>query len=440
MVTDAVYYFKKARSRALLLLIGLVCVLLLKAEGNDRNASVPMTFGPEVYTERRLALLDSLGDGMAIIYSRGDWGEMGYRADGDFWYLTGLDDPGAILLLAPREKHRAVLFLAPRDPEEERWLGERASLTDSLKTALQVDDINRTSELDWWLTSRIGHLPVLHMISRPVGPGSEIPPDMALYSKICDRIPGVTTKNSSKFLEAMRMRKSPSEIAAIEKAIEVTYQGLIESLPLIRPGVSEFQLAAKLQESCKQQGAQFASFAPIVGAGRHSTVLHYGRLDKEIKPGELVLIDFGAEWNHYAADITRTFPVDGKFTEAQAQIYDVVLEAQKAAIEAIKPGITPDSVHAIARGVIQRAGYVDAFIHGTSHYLGIETHDVGDYWQPLEPGMVITVEPGVYLPESGIGIRIEDDVLVTENGHRVLSNQIPKERTEIEQWMALTDH
>jgi len=215
---------------------------------------------------------------------------------------------------------------------------------------------------------------------------------------------------------------------------------MTESLPLIRPGVTEFQLAGKLQESFKQQGAQFGSFSPIVGAGEHSTILHYERLDREIRAGELVLIDFGAEWNHYAADITRTFPADGKFTDAQARIYDVVLEAQKAAIASIKPGISQDSVDAVARSVIRKAGYAEAFIHGTSHYLGVEVHDAGDYGQPLMPGMVITVEPGIYLPDSKIGVRIEDDVLVTQNGSRVLSAEIPRERAEIEKWMARSSH
>jgi Xaa-Pro aminopeptidase len=418
-----------------LLLSALLLILLVEARSENQNVPTPRAFGPEVFKQRRLALLDSLGDGMAVLYSRGASGEMGYLADGDFWYLTGLDDPGAILLLTPKEKYRAVLLLAPRNPEEERWVGERASLTESLKVALQVDYISRTSGLDWWLVSRIQHSPILHMISQLVGPSAQVPPDMELYNKTTDRMPDVTIKNSSRFLESMRTHKSPEEIAALEEAIKVTYKGLSESLPMIKPGVTEFQLAGKLEQSFRDQGAQYAAFPSIVGSGEHSTVLHYGKLNKELRSGELLLIDCGAEWNHYAADVTRTFPVDGKFTELQAKIYDIVLEAQKAAIASIKPGISMDSVDAIARGVIRKAGYADAFIHGTSHFLGVEVHDAGDYWQPLTPGMVITVEPGIYVPDAKIGIRIEDDVLVTPDGNRVLSAGIPKERKDIEMWM-----
>lgn len=427
---------RKTRVRLVLMLSALSLTLWVNAWSDDHKTPVPETPGPEAFKQRRLALLDSLGDGMAVLYSNGTSGEMGYRADGDFWYLTGLDDPGAILLLAPREKYREVLLLAPRDPEEERWVGERASLTESLKVALQVDQIRRTSHLDWWLMSRIVHSQILHLISQPALPSEEIPPDMALYNKVTDRMPEVTVKNSSRFLESMRTYKDTDEIAALEKAIEITFNGLTESLILMKSGTTEFQLAGRLEESFRSQGAQYLSFPPIVGSGRHSTVLHYERLDKEIQSGELVLIDCGAEWNHYAADVTRTFPVDGKFTELQAKVYDVVWEAQKAAIAAIKPGITMDSVDAIARDVIRKAGYADAFIHGTSHFLGVEVHDVGDYWQQLKQGMVITVEPGVYLPEAKIGVRIEDDVLVTQSGHRVLSAGIPKERKDIELWMA----
>jgi len=435
MITHISHCLRKTQSGSLLLLIVLFLILGKDASGNDGNASMPGTFGPEVFKQRRLALLDSLGDGMAVIYSKGSAGEMGYRADGDFWYLTGLDDSGAILLLAPKEKHRAVLLLAPRDPEEERWVGERASLTESLKVALQVDYISRTSGLDWWLISRVRHSPVLHLISQLVGPSAAITPDMELYNKVADRIPGTTVKNSTRFLESMRAHKTPEEIAAIEEAIEITHQGLSESLSMIKPGITEFQLAGKLEQSFRDRGAQYVSFPSIVGGGEHSTVLHYEKLDKAIPPGELVLIDCGAEWNHYAADVTRTFPVGGKFTDFQAKIYDIVLEAQKAAITSIKPGISMDSVDAIARSVIRKAGYADAFIHSTSHFLGVEVHDAGDSWQPLAPGMVITVEPGIYVQDAKIGVRIEDDVLVTPDGSRVLSARIPKERQDIEMWM-----
>ncbi len=420
---------------SVLLLGALLLFLRGGVAGDDRNTPIPKNFGPEIFKQRRLALLDSLGDGIAVIYSRGTSGDMGYRADGDFWYLTGIDDPGAVLMLAPKEKHREILFLAPRDQEEERWTGERTALTESLKVALRVDQVKRTSALDWWLVSRLDRSRTLHLISHPALPSEEIPPDLALYNKVTDRMPEVTIKNSARFLASMRAHKSPDEIAALERAIDITFKGLTESLQFMKAGVTEFQVAGRLEESFRNQGAQFLSFPSIVGSGRHSTVLHYEKLDKDIESGELLLVDCGAEWSHYAADITRTFPIDGKFTEEQSKIYDVVLAAEKSAIAAIKPGLTMDSIDNIARAVIRQAGYADEFIHSTSHFLGVEVHDVGDYWQPLVPGMVITVEPGIYLPDAMIGIRIEDDVLVTQNGCRVLSSQIPKERADVENWI-----
>ncbi len=183
---------RKTRTGFVLMLSALYLILWVNAWSDDHEKPTPNAFGPEIFRQRRAALLDSLGDGMAVLSSDGTFGEMGYRAAGDFWYLTGLDDPGAILILAPKEKYRTVLLLAPRDQEQEGWVGERAALTESLKVALQVDQVNRTSDLDWWLMSRIGHSRTLHLISRPALPSAEIPPDMVLYNKITDRMPEVT--------------------------------------------------------------------------------------------------------------------------------------------------------------------------------------------------------------------------------------------------------
>ena len=177
------------------------------------------------------------------------------------------------------------------------------------------------------------------------------------------------------------------------------------------------------------------AFPPIVGAGVQTTILHYEKRNLPVKSGQLMLLDVGAEWDHYAADISRTVPVDGVFTPEQAEIYDIVFEAQSKGIAAVKPGVTVREVHEIARNVIREAGYIDDFIHGTSHHLGLDVHDVADYGMPLEPGMVITVEPGIYLPHRKIGVRIEDDVLVTRNGYRLLSKDIPRERKAVEQWV-----
>ncbi len=390
----------------------------------------------EEFKKRRMALLDSMGDGTAVLYSRGYEGDAGYRSDGNFWYLTGLNEPEAVLVLSPGTVDREVLLLPPRDIEAERWTGTRPALTESLKVAWGFDRIYRTRSLDGLVVSRMKQDSTLHLISAIVKPSTDIPPDLEYYNKVKARIPGVTTENSSRFLESMRMIKTRMEITAIETAIQVTYEGLTELLASIKPGVKEFQLDGILEESFKKRGAQYMAFSPIVGAGEETTILHYEKRNQTLTAGQLLLLDVGAEWDHYASDITRTLPIDGKFSAKQARIYDIVLKAQNAAIDAIKPGITLREIDEIARGIIRQAGYADDFIHSTSHHLGLAVHDLSDAWMPLAPGMVITVEPGIYLRDLEIGVRIEDDVLVTEKGHKILSAQIPRERTAVEEWLA----
>jgi Xaa-Pro aminopeptidase len=388
------------------------------------------------FVERREALMESLGQGIAVLYSQGHQTDTGYRADGNFWYLTGIEEPGAILILAPQEKDRQILLLQPRDIEAEQWTGHRPALTESFKRSLGFDRISRAGSLDGIIISCMKHTAELHLISSLVGPSQDVPPDLELYKKITARVPGVTIKNSSHFLETMRMVKSDEEVAAIERALQITYEGITELLAEVRPGIAEYQLDGILEDSFKRQGAQYMAFDPIIGSGEETTVLHYQKRNRTLESGELLMMDVGAEWDHYAADITRTVPVDGRFSEEQAQIYDIVLKAQQAAISAVKPGITIRDIDEIARNIIREAGYIDEFIHGISHHLGLDVHDVANSSLPLQPGMVITVEPGIYLPDKKIGVRIEDDVLVTKTGCRIISNQIPRERKDIEAWMS----
>jgi Xaa-Pro aminopeptidase len=386
--------------------------------------SDPPRLGMETFKLRRQVLMDSLGEGTAVLYSNGRHTDSGYRAGDDFWYLTGLDEPGAILVLAPGEVDAEVILLEPRDIEEERWTGLRPSLTESLQVAWGVDRVRRTNRLNGMMVSNMKHSPVLHLISGLVSPGADIPKDMELYGDVRARIPEVSLKNSSRLIETMRMVKTDAEIAAIEKAIAVTHRGITDLLAAVEPGVGEFQLDGILEESFKRQGAQHMAFPPIVGSGKQTTILHYERRNLPVQAGQLLLLD-----------ISRTIPVDGTFTEEQARIYDIVFEAQNEAIAAVKPGVTVREVHEVARDVIRKAGYIDDFIHGTSHHLGLNVHDAADYGMPLREGMVITVEPGIYLPDVDIGVRIEDDVLVTGTGHRLLSSGIPRSRAAVETWV-----
>ncbi|UCE65665.1 MAG: aminopeptidase P family protein [Candidatus Zixiibacteriota bacterium] len=415
--------------------IAIIIVLLLSSTLSSADDSAEK-FGPEIFQARRQALLDSLGTGLALLYSSGEYGESGYRADGHFWYLTGNDDPGAILMLAPGFRYEQVLLLQPRDPEGERWTGIRPSLTDSLEKARGYDLICRTDRLDDLVVSCMKQSPVMHLISPLRAPSDDIPADLEYYNKASDRIPDIDIINSSRFIEQMRMIKSADEVAAIEKAIEVTHAGITDLLSAVTPGITEFQLEGILEQSFKRQGAQHMAFPPIVGSGERSAILHYEKKDQRLESGQLLLVDAGAEWDHYCADISRTFPVDGKFSDRQTEIYDLVLEAQDSAFAAIRPGVTVREIHEATENVFRKSGYIDYFVHGTSHHLGVDAHDDADYNLILAEGMILTVEPGIYIDQEKIGIRIEDDFLVTEKGYRLLSAHIPRERAAVERWMS----
>jgi Xaa-Pro aminopeptidase len=244
-------------------------------------------------------------------------------------------------------------------------------------------------------------------------------------------------------LETLRLIKSPLEMQYLQKAIDITCRALRAAMVRIEPDLFEYQVQATIEFVFKDMGAGYPAFPCIIGSGPNSTILHYAANERQIADGELLLMDIGAEYRGYSADVTRTVPVNGVFSSAQGELYDIVLRAQKAAIAAVKPGVTRNDVHAVAKGIIEEAGYGPYFMHGTSHFLGLDTHDVGERSETLQPGMVLTVEPGIYIRENAevnrkywnIGIRIEDDVLVTEDGAIELSQSAPREITEIEALM-----
>jgi Xaa-Pro aminopeptidase len=246
--------------------------------------------------------------------------------------------------------------------------------------------------------------------------------------------PDLQVRGAGGPLARVRFVKSAEEVARIRRACEVTCAGLREAMRSCKPGMREFELQAVLEYACRRGGAPRQAFPSIVGSGPNATILHYHANRRRIEDGDLVLMDVGGEVMGYAADVTRTFPANGRFTGEQAAIYDVVLEAQAAAIAAVRPGAGFRDVDQAARDVIQKAGHGGAILHSTSHYVGLDVHDPGP-GGALRTGMVLTVEPGIYLPEKGIGVRIEDTVLVTEDGAEVLSPGAPKSRKEIEALM-----
>lgn len=393
-------------------------------------------FSPEVFKARRAKLLKALGAGVAVLHSRGEEDADGFRQDADFYYLTGINEPGAVLVLAPGERtYKELLFLAPRDPDEERWAGVRPSIGDSLRRATGIERIQRSSGLQSFLLRLAQSGGPLHMIGNPGSLDGPPAPEMELYGKLTARLPGLSIKDRTDLLPALRSVKEPRELERIEKAIEATVAAHRVAARAIRPGVEENWIAGLIDLEFKRGGAVRPAFPAIVGSGKNSTILHYPEHSETIEAGSLIVVDIGSDYGRYAADITRTYPADGKFTPEQRRVYEVVLRAQQACIDMIKPGVYFEDLQRKAEEIIRAAGYRDYFIHGLGHFLGLDVHDAGLYRKPLQAGMVLTIEPGVYIPEKSLGVRIEDDVLVTATGHRLLTSALPRDPDAIEALM-----
>jgi Xaa-Pro aminopeptidase len=394
------------------------------------------------YAERREKVLRELeGAAAAVLAGRGsscDCPGQHRVTDSLFWYLTGLDsETGATVLFDPSAEdpdRRITLFLRPRDPEIESWEGSRPPLGSALKQKTGFASIVRTGSLAIRLTEaarRTQRLACLHPFASYE---ADVSPDLALFKKVCERVPTAAIEDRTQLLAAMRAVKSAAEISLIERAVEATAAAYAEALPLLGPGTTEATIADALTAASRSRGCT-AAFEPIVGSGESGAIIHYTANDQALAEGELVVIDYGARCGGYAADVTRTLPVDGRFTPEQADLYEIVLQANLAAIEAVQPGATFTEVDKAARAVIAEAGHEDHFIHSVGHQLGIDVHDP-DPDGPLVPGMVVTVEPGIYLAELGMGIRIEDDVLITKaRPNKVLTDAIPKTVDAIESAM-----
>ena len=243
-------------------------------------------------------------------------------------------------------------------------------------------------------------------------------------------------RDGRRLITDLRAVKSDDEIELIRRAVDATVHGIRDALRFARPGVAEYQLAAIVEFRCKSAGCARQAFDSIAGSGPNSCILHYGTNDRITEDGDLVVLDVGGEYRGYAADVTRTFPVNGKFSAEQARVYDAVLEAQLAALDAVKPGVTLREIHAAAKAVLDRHELGQYFIHGTSHSVGLNVHDPFGRARKLSVGSVLTVEPGAYLAHKSLGVRIEDTVVVTEDGCEILSAGVPKTRAEIEKLMA----
>jgi len=401
-----------------------------------------LSISTDEYRQRRERVLEAL-DGAAAVVFAGTETSSGtlpgrWKTDRHFYYLTGLDfESGAAVVFDPAAENpdrRITLFLRPRDPETERWDGVREPLDSALKAKTGFTSILRTPYLPGRLTDaarRGRRLACLHPFTAY---NAEVSPDFSVFKKICEHVPGVAIEDRTQTLPSMRAVKSPGELALMRRAAAITEAGFAAALRFIRPGVNEGDIAEVLTSTFRQHGGEPA-FEPIVGSGANGTVLHYIDNDQIVSEGDLIVIDYAAAYRGYASDVTRTLPAAGVFTPEQREVYDIVLEANLSAIAAARPGATATDLQRAAHDVIEKAGYGDYFIHGVGHQLGIEVHDVTPDG-PLVAGMVTTIEPGIYLPERGLGIRIEDDILITESGSLNLTESIPKTVADIEAAMA----
>ena len=410
-----------------------------------------------------------------------------FRQDSDYAWLVGLEEPqGCAILVARGGQRRFVLFVRPKDRDREIWTGIREGV-EGAKARWGADDAFTVAELDARLPEHLENAATLWWrLGQDAAWDARVARIVSYLSaqkRVGKAAPGAIVE-PGRILHELRLRKGPEEVARIRKAVEITAEGHFAAMRDGRPGRREFQVQAEIEYAFRRRGASGngTSYGTIVAAGANSTILHYPAGGAELKHGDVCLVDAGAEYDLYAGDVTRTFPVSGEFTKAQRDLYALVLSAQKAAMAAVRPGATVDGIHELTARLLTEGlvsmgllkgpaeeriaeakalgelkpgspeekaaprGYRKYYMHRTSHWMGLDVHDVGDYVldgrpRPLEPGMVLTIEPGLYVaPDDadapaelrGVGIRIEDDVLVTEEGCENLTAAVPKEIEEVE--------
>jgi Xaa-Pro aminopeptidase len=432
------------------------------AEAQQRREREPNS----VYAERRAKLAAQV-DAPIIL-----WGFTGreeiseayvFAQEENFFYLTGHNEEAAGLILLPAfhgdqgktssaswDGPREVLFLPPKDPNKEKWNGLRMSPSDpDIEARTGFASVKPFAEIRATVEKLAKLYPGFCTILPYEKELGGYPHEKAVVDWLQLAAPQARLNDIRAQIAALRQIKSSGELAFLKRAIDVSVESHLEAMKMMRPGLYEYQIAAKMVEVQAMGGSEAEGYAPIVGAGPNSTALHYDKLARKIEDGDIVVLDVGAQFSGYSADITRTVPANGKFTPRQREIYGIVLGAQNAALGAVKPGAhfsckgKKDGLMNIAYDYINSHGkdrqgkpLGQYFIHGLGHNIGLNVHDPGESCGPLQPGMVITIEPGIYIPEENLGVRIEDDVLVTESGYRLLSERLPRDPDEIEKIMA----
>jgi Xaa-Pro aminopeptidase len=402
-----------------------------------------------------------------------------YRQNSDFFYLTGFEEPEAVAVIAPSQDKKFTLFVRPRDLEQEIWNGYRAGVEGAVAD-YSADQAFPVSEFDAKLPEILNGPDVLYYaFGHTTGEMDQKIIRQLTNMRETNRKPLEPPRSiidPSSILHEMRVIKSAEEVEIMQRAADIAAEAHVEAMKDVRPGMMEYEVEAMLEAYFRKHGASGSSYTSIVGAGGNATVLHYIDNKDQLQDGDLLLIDAGAEYQGYASDITRTFPINGKFTQAQRDIYDLVLKCQVSCVDMVRPGVRLEdlkthSIEILTAGMVElgllkgdpktliaEKKYMQFYMHNLGHYLGIDVHDAGRYYfngesRPAAVGMVMTVEPGLYIspdtsripegfnqdiPEKylGVGVRIEDDVLVTEKGARVLTHKVPKDPQEIEAVMA----
>lgn len=429
------------------------------------------------FAKRRKQLMQQIGPQSIVIIPsapparrNGDY-DYPYRQNSDFYYLTGFEEPDAVAILMPKRKNgEFLLFNRPKDRDEEIWNGFRAGQVGACKS-FGANESFSISEFEKMLPSLLEGRTEIHYSL-----GIDTVFDKILLdaiNKIRGRIRSglqspIAIVDIADTLHEMRLIKSPGEIALMRKAATISADAHIRVMQICKPGMNEYELEAELAYIFNRNGARSPAYTSIVGSGENSCILHYNNNNQMIKNGSIVLIDAGCEYQNYASDLTRTFPANGKFSPEQRAIYEIVLAAQLAGIKTIRPGASWSAaqeviVKIITKGLldlgllkgnlndlIEKNAYFKFYMHKSGHWIGLDVHDTGRYkingkWRKLKPGMVLTVEPGIYISADipgipkrwhNIGVRIEDDVLVTAKGNEVLSQRLPKEIDDIESLMS----
>ena len=425
------------------------------------------------FSERRLQLSNKVLDDSAIIVasalvkSRISDTDYAYRQDSNFYYLSGYEEPDSLILIRPNhDKEKFIIFCRDRDPLREQWDGFRTGQDGAIQE-YQADNAYSINSIDQMMPELLAGVKNIYFsMSAPCGVDLKISQwveDIRKNTRAGAEPPHNLLSLDS-ILHEMRLIKEDHEMDLMKQAADITTEAHIRAMQAVTPGMYEYQLEAEYLYAFNRNGARSPAYNSIVGGGNNSCILHYVENNAELKDGDLVLVDAGCEYKYYASDVTRTFPVNGKFSPEQKEIYSIVLEAHKQSMEQAKPGnkwnlMHEKSVEVIVEGlldlgllkgtkdqVIENGDYSKFYMHRIGHWLGMDVHDVGGYkqdgdWRDLEKGMVMTIEPGIYILDSledvddkwkGIGVRIEDDIVVTESGFEVLTPNVPRTIEEVE--------